>query len=400
VWPEWEGFSRERLFQVKPRLALPLEHCAFLPGDAGFGRAAVRFLPTNAGVLTSRQGSLTLHSHDLAQELWRVEMDAGSTLIFDGVAALVGTGAPVEVRRIDVRSGAVEARGKVPERSTIVGFTEKTLLLYVAGIQDLVGIDRESFAPLWKLTTLSLQNTSFGERYLIQDKMAVLRCLDARTGEAQWHIDFSEPRFWEKRTSPPLEPLKIVQGYPSVVVVGDRLLVVLNDGRVCMLAPETGEVLDVARPGIEAPRGLVRPMHLITETSIFYLHAVGLVELDHRSMKEVSRIEFRQEVEPHYAITRGMPYPCAFWLSEESVIWTNLSGLLIGVSREARRVGSRTVWADWMPGALVPIAQFPMAFGEYIYFSEYGEKKVGLHCYRGSRSSAGPGRGAKRKDAA
>lgn len=315
------------------------------------------------------------------------------TIVCEGETALVSTLA--KLWRIDLKSGAVVEQASMPEQSGIVGFTDKTLLVWMPVGQtggDVAAIDRESYAPLWKHAALG-QHTSFGERYLIQDKLAtILRCLDAASGEVLWHVDFSESRFWEKRQAPPLEPLKIVQGYPSVVVVDDRLLVVLNDTRLCVLAPDSGEVLDLVRPGIEAPRGFVRPMHLITETSIFYLHAFGMVEFDHRSMKQVSRIDFQREVEPHYAKAKGIPYPCAFWLSEESVIWTNMSGLLIGVSRTAGRNGTRTVWADWMPGALVPVAQFPLAFGEYIYFPEYGEKKVGLHCYRGSGAAVGSGR--------
>lgn len=402
VWPEWDLFSRNRLFQVKPGLVLPLERCGFLTGETAFGRSAVRHLPVDEGVLTSRQGIVALYSHGLTRELWRVEVpDWLDRIICEGDTALVGADRQAEVLRIDIRSGAIAARAKIPEKSVIVGFTDKTLLVLAPlgrASGELVAIDREGFAPIWKHTALSPQNTSFGERYLIQPNLAtMLRCLDAATGAVVWQVDFAEARFWEKRQSAPPEPLKIVQGYPSVVVVGDRVLVVLNDARVCVLSPDSGEVLDIVRPAIEAPRGVVRPMHLITDASIFYLHAVGLVEFDHRSMKEVSRIEFRKEVEPHYAKARGIPYPCAFWLSEESVTWTNLSGLLIGVSREAGKHGSRTMWADWMPGALVPIAQFPLAFGEYIYFSEYGEKKVGLHCYRGSGSPARPGRLARRK---
>jgi hypothetical protein len=395
VWPEWDLFSRDRLFQVKAGLVLPLERRGFLTGETAFGRSAVRHLPVDEGVLTSRQGIVALHSHDLTRELWRVEVpDWLDRIICEGDTALVGADRQAEILRIDFRTGAIAARAKTPEKSVIVGFTAKTLLVLAPlgrASGELVAIDRESFAPIWKHTALSPQNTSFGERYLIQDKLAtILRCLDAGTGEVLWHVDLSESRFWEKRQAPPPEPLKIVQGYPSVVVVGDRVLVVLNDARVCVLDPESGEVLDIVRTGIEAPRGVVRPMHLITDTSIFYLHAFGMVEFDHRSMKEASRIEFRKEVEPHYAKVRGIPYPCAFWLSAESVIWTNLSGLLIGISREPGKDGSRTVWADWMPGALVPIAQFPLAFGEYIYFSEYGEKKVGLHCYRGRRPPGQP----------
>jgi hypothetical protein len=330
--------------------------------------------------------------------MWRMEVPEWlGTIICEGETALVGTLG--KVWRIDSKSGAVIERASIPEKAGIVGFTDETLLAWLPVGQtggDLVALDRESFAPLWRHGALG-QHASFNESYLIQDKLGtILRCLNATTGDVLWHVDFSESRFWEKRLAPP-ERLKIVQGYPSVVVVGERVLVVLNDGRLCVLRADSGEVLAIVRPGIEAPRGQQRPMHLITETSIFYLHAFAMVEFNHRSMKEVSRIVFRREVEPHYARQRGIPYPCAFWVSEESVIWTNMSGLLIGVSRETDRDGTRTVWTDWMPGALVPVAQFPLAYGEYIYFSEYGEKKVGLHCYRGSGSPSGPDRLARRK---
>jgi hypothetical protein len=310
-------------------------------------------------------------------------------IIGEGSTALLGADRRGEIRRIDIQSGTTTMRGTIAQGSAIVGFTDKTLLVLVplgrAG-GELNAIDRDTLAPLWKHTALSPQNASVGERYLVQANVeTILRCLDAATGEVLWQVDFSESRF----SGTSREPLRIVQGYPSVVVVGQRVLVVMNDTRIVVLATDSGEVLDVVCPGIAAPPRQKSPMHLITKTSIFYLHAFGMVEFDHQSMKAVSEVEFRADVEPHYAKAGGSPYPCAFWVSSESVIWTNMSGLLIGVSRKLGRNGVRTVWADWMPGALVPVAQFPLAFKQYIYFAEYGEKRVGLRCYKGNDRGAG-----------
>jgi hypothetical protein len=138
----------------------------------------------------------------------------------------------------------------------------------------------------------------------------------------------------------------------------------------------------------------VRPpfpgINLVTATSIFFFQPFGLSEFDHRAMEEVSRIEFRKEVEPLYGSER--PFPCAFWLTHESVIWTNLNGSLMGVSRNKAADGKRKVWIDRLPNAGTSIAEFPLAWGDYLYFMDRGPS-LGLYCFwsapENARSTAG-----------
>jgi hypothetical protein len=386
VWPEWRFLSRQRLFIVRHGLELPLERLAFLDGDGGFGRTATYFLPCAYGVFVGRRGVACLLQPDLSREIWRRETQGWITgPVFDGRAFTAFDDYGERVA-FELETGGVSRRRAFEGLGLLMSLTTSTRLIRIFDREGknprLVSLDSDSLEQLWE-ARWSGSATGTDERYLIEDELAtVLYCADARTGRVVWRFEFATVDERAAMRAGKARPVSIVQGYPSVVTPGDgRVIVILTDGHVCSLDLETGKLLAKARPPFLG-------IHLVTDASIFYLQPFGLSEFDHRTMKEVSRIEYRREVEPLYG--KRAPLLAAFWITHESVIWTNVDGTLMGVSRQASANGRRKVWTDKPhPKAGTGFADFPLAYGDYFYFADMGDN-LGLYCYRSAAGRSEP----------
>lgn len=222
---------------------------------------------------------------------------------------------------------------------------------------------------IWKRETLPSHIRLSGQRLLLTERFdRQLVCLDASSGAERWC--FEAPP--EGKGDDALRSQIIPAGFPSVTVVGDRVIVLTMGFRIFVLLLETGEVLSRAKPPFAG-------WYLVTDTSIFFKQAFGLSEFDHRELKEVDRIEYRADVEPLY---QGRQVSVnAFCLSEESVIWTTGHGALMGVSRKPGPDGRRVTWSHEIPGAIMPFAEPPTLHGNYLYFTKKGTNPE-LLCFR------------------
>jgi hypothetical protein len=370
---EWNGFTRQRVFRIEPGLALPLKRVAFLGGDGGFGRSATHFLPCRRGVAVSRRGLVSLHTFDLAHEIWRVELQGwAGMLLYDGEHLWVARTEDGTAIEIAEASGEIVRRTPIPD-GLVKGFTGETLCMGGGNPRAPIvfAVDRRTMAKLWERPGYG-SCTSAGEKYMLDDEMGtVLRCVDARTGEVDWTFDVVPPAERAAAKAAQRRTNQIRAGFPSVVVVSDRVVVVTLDCAVRSLDLKTGELVRQASPPFPG-------ISLVTERSVFFLQPTGLSEFDHGAMKETSRIEYPEEAAKLYG--GDQRYPCAFWLTEESVIWTNLSGSLMGVARKGKGK-RRDSWADRLPGAMFPIAKFPLAQGDYFFVADQGEN-LGLYSYQ------------------
>lgn len=379
TWLESAAFSSSRLFRVEAGLKLPLQRIGFLDGDGGFGRTATYFLPLEQGVWVSRRGVVALYSHDLTRELWRKETEGWlgrptkwNDSIIDG---------PDDHGRFfefDAGTGRV-LRSETTSDGLLASVTQSTVLFSCSvalGSRLFRCRDRGTLAVLWERPGTG-RATACEEKYLIDDCLgSILFCVDGRTGRVEWTFELGSEAERNDFLAGRKRLKTIKAGFPSVVSVGERIVVVLEDSTVLTLDARTGKVTGRAQPPFPG-------IHLVTEKSVFFLQAFGLSEFDHGRLKEVDRIEYRAEAEPVYG--KAIPYPCAFWLTHESVIWTDLNGLLVGVSRQAGRGGKRDVWHDRPEKAAMPIADFPLAYGDYLYRAEKGDR-LGLYCYRSAHA--------------
>lgn len=224
---------------------------------------------------------------------------------------------------------------------------------------------------LWNREATPGHVVSCGDRLIVSENLERrLVCIDARTGSEIWQFEATP----EGAGDDAHRSQVILTGFPSVRVTGSRVVVITMNFRVFVLSLDTGRILNQGRPSSSG-------CYEVTESSIFFKQPFGLSEFDHREFKEVARIEYEADVAPLYKGRQATVN--AFCLTEESVIWTTMHGALMGVSRKPGPDGRRATWCEEIPGALMPLAEAPIPYGDYLYFTKKGSDPE-LLCFRGS----------------
>jgi hypothetical protein len=142
------------------------------------------------------------------------------------------------------------------------------------------------------------------------------------------------------------------------------------------LSFETGELLSHAtQPAPGFP--------LITKDSIFFLRPFSWSHVNLRTLKEIDRVEYRDDVLPLYENEKDLSPAGGIWMTEESIVWTTLDGGLKAVSRQPGPGGKREIWRDHIPDAIVSIGERPVSDHEYLYVRVMGNGR--LRCYRSAR---------------
>ncbi len=229
---------------------------------------------------------------------------------------------------------------------------------------------------LWSREATPGHVVSGGDRLILSENFERrLVCIDAKTGAVIWQFEAPPQGAGDEARRSQV----IAAGFPSVRVAGSRVVVITMNFRVFVLSVDSGKILDLGRPTFVG-------CYEVTESSIFFKQPFGLSEFDHRSLKEVDRVEYETAVAPLY---RGMqPTVNAFCLTEESVVWTTMHGALMGVSRKPGPDGRRVTWCEEIPGALMPLAEAPVPHGDYLYYTKKGDKPE-LLCFRSSPGNRG-----------
>jgi hypothetical protein len=102
-------------------------------------------------------------------------------------------------------------------------------------------------------------------------------------------------------------------------------------------------------------------------------------------MREVSNVDLRKEMEPLFK--GNQPSINALLVSEDSIVWTTMYGMLMGLERTARSGEKRVGWVDSLQGSLMPLGVPPKAGAGYMYYAAISRKpgvKKGLVCYGSS----------------
>lgn len=352
-------------------LRLPLVESGRVDGNTGSGRSAPSVCPVSVGVLVNQRGRVSLWSFDLKALRWARSVPGWGTgpLVHESKAMVGPTGG--SVWSFDVQSGEVVAKVPYERVGELVAADSQRLLVRGGGFLTALNWDGQ---VIWKRETLPTHVRLREESVLITEKLdRLLVCLKAGTGDELWRFEAPEGQGDVGRRSQIIPP-----GFPSVTVVGDRVIVLTMGFRIFILSLETGEVLAQTKPPFPGS-------YVVTETSIFFKQAFGLSEFNHRELKEVDRIEYRAEIEPLYKGNQTTVN--AFCLSEESVIWTTMHGALMGVSRRPGPDGKRVTWCQEIPGAIMPLAEAPVVYGDYLYFTKKGENPE-LLCFRSNCAAA------------
>lgn len=341
---------------VQPGLGLPLKRVSVLESDVGYGTWVPLFVATTDGVYVSRKGRLSLYAHGLLEETWHRETWGD----LRGVGRDIVCG-PAEslVRRYDPRG---EMLAEVHVSGSLHAADEACVVTWTEG--ELV-VTEWSGRVRWRRSSLPNHVLLDGERTFLVDEIGCrLVCLDSTSGADKWELrapeERKQPTDW------------FLAGFPSIAIVRGHLIVIGRDGRVQVVDRETGAI-----------KAMVMPPYigsfLVSETSVYFFRLSGWSELDLTTLRETARQEYDAEV----AHMQGRVLPAAYWISEESVLWTTLGGQVMGVSRFPDESGKRVWWSDDLKSTLA-IAEPPVHEGGYLYVGTKGRPGSAgeLICYR------------------
>jgi hypothetical protein len=357
--------SAERLSPVRSGLDLPLGRVREVEGRPHFGLG--RF-----GVLLAQPGVLSLRSHDLSDERWRIRVDpAGFSppFIRDDVFVCGPFGGEVQERAIC--SGKVLRAAPSEHTGLIVAAFEQSFVVQSPRDRTFSAFDWEG-RRAWSIGPSLGQLVSTPDRVLITELIDErLRCVDARNGRTLW--TFEAPTRRGDHAS------AIQAGFPGVAVVRDLVIVTVKDFRLFVLSLETGEVVSEGSPPLVGP-------FVVTDGFVYFMNELGVSEFDYRNMKEANRLDYRDAAVELY--DNHQPSVCAFLITDRCVIWTTQHGAILGVSRESSEHGRRATWSDRLD-AVMPIGVSPVSWEQYLYFpyTSLTARRSGLVCWR----SADPG---------
>jgi len=358
-----------------PHLRLPLYPVTFLNGDAGHGMSAPVYLPFDGGLIVTRKGLLSAHSYDFGIRLWAQPVEGWPEAVDYQDSIFIESMQQRTILGFNKYTGNENSRVSIPAEGFLQAVSKRgPIIRHKNKDRNLFEAFDWSGCSLWRHSSCGTVIPTPGICLIRENLGESLVGLDDSTGTLIWRFSAAKSGDRDGRDT----SNEIWGGYPSVVVLGDRVLVVVVDGRVFSLDRRTGEVLSQGRTPVNGS-------FQVTPTSIFFAQPFCFSEFDHREMREVNRIEYRDEVQPLYG--NHAPTLNAFCFSEEAVIWTTMHGALMGVSREPCFPGKRTTWIEQKAHVLMPLAVPPLIWGNHMYFrqtSDSVEYPCGLICYRGS----------------
>jgi hypothetical protein len=214
------------------------------------------------------------------------------------------------------------------------------------------------------------------ERYIVVEKGTKIHALDASSGKDLWQFEAEQTgdRGLQDRSN------VLTSGLPSVVDMDGQLLTIVGDGRVFKRDPSTGELIKQGQTPFRGP-------FQVTKESIFIFNKlVGeFTEYNHQLMQEVDRQDLKKEMQRLFR--KELPTINSLLVSEESIIWTTMSGKIMGTERRSQPGKERLVWSDYLGPVLMPLGIPPRIGAGYMYYSAISlkpEVKKGLVCYQAS----------------
>lgn len=303
-----------------------------------------------AGELQQRVG---LFGHDLGQLSWATE--GTSSVLPDAQGVWLGPFKGL-VRLVDWGSGVERARIALTDKrlAALVCRSASVILLDYFEDGGYCAIDT-SGRLLWRRPRSVGPVVAEGSRFLFAQPFGrQLVCVDAESGEELWSRDVLPPGAGERSRE-----YELVEGFPSVTVCGERVVLVQVFSDVTLVDFGSGRVLDRA---VTRFAGL----YCTTDRFVYFHQPYALMTFDHQKMKEVDRISFETDVRPLYgglrATARGMT------VGDDVVFWTVPDGVLMGVSRRAGPDGVHDTWRAEV-GGLSPISDHPVTWGRYLYWN-------------------------------
>lgn len=361
------------LTQVSTGLQLPLHLVGELIGDVGRGPSVPSSFPHSGGVVSSRKGRISCHSHDLRREFW--QFDTGDEWchlfqfgdeFFFGLPHTPGVKSVLQLdsqgrRKLLFTFSAQERLDGITGRGALLELDRKT-----ARYVDLSGKVLSSYPFAGAIVNgkdFFLMKADWGERLI---------AISTKDGAVRWEFRAEGPA-----TASIPQPHKIGGGRPSAVPLDEEVLVSTLDGRIFLLDSGTGQI---KRQGHLVHGGEC----LVTTKSIFCATEDYLAEFDHHKMKEIKLIDFSRDSRPLYG--KAAPTLNGFCLTKESLIWTTMHGALMAISLRKSSNGHHRTWSEDLK-CIMPIAVSPVCWKNYLYVKDHPPtlaRSGRLLCYQGA----------------
>jgi hypothetical protein len=279
------------------------------------------------GVLVSHNNYIGLYSHGLEHVRWFHEPPGarGSLGLFLGSSNSIlhkPEGSVLTQYKVD--TGAFVRSIETQAKDGLVGASDHNFLLMSIEEQTLMAFDWSGkLAWRWKYDAFC-DLVSTPESYVVVEKGTRLHVLDAFSGKNLWKFEaeLTGDKGLQDRSN------RLVSGFPSVVALDDQLMIVLGDGRIFKLDLRTGEVIKTGHTPFRGP-------YQVGRQSVFILsqQSCRFAEYNHVLMREVSNVDLRKEMEPLFK--GNQPSINALLVSEDSIVWTTMYGMLMGLERTA-----------------------------------------------------------------
>ncbi len=359
------------------QLKLPLTRKAWMQGSTEYDVPAAQVLPQ--GVLVSHNDYIGLYGYDLKNPRWfhkpigakgalGIAIGPSGTLLHKPEGSIL--------TQYKIATGEVVRSIETRTKADLVGSSDYNFLLHSIDGKTLTALDWSGVETWqWKYH-LYCDFLSTPESYVVVDTGTKLHVLDAPSGKEVWQFEAEQTGDKGLRDRSNV----LTPGFPSLVAFDGQLMTIYGDGRIFKRHLSTGEVINTGQTPF-------RGAYQVSGESVFILNqsTCEFAEYNHRLMKEVSRQGLRQEMQQLFQ--GRLPTINALLVSEDSILWTTMYGMLMGLERHAKPGRRRIGWVDSLEGAVMPIGVPPKATAEYMYYSAISiksEVRKGLVCYQSS----------------
>ena len=329
-----------------PALRFPLRLRATLPADIGKGRRETEALAVGDRIVLSRVGAVSGYSLDLADEIWRLGMDALASLIAvdDRVFVGTGTGRVIELEAASGREIASTTSGVVGSLGAV-----GSDVFVIRTPPGLTAIGRDGVARWRRPESSDVAGLSGDGRVLVFGLgREHIEVVDEATGATIWQF------------KPPAEVAQL----HDCAIVGDEVIAVFRNRGVFRLRLDDGAIVKQGQTPVLGPS-------LIMEHAIVFAQQDKLVEFDFRAMRELITLTYHSHVP-------SRP-PAGLCVARNATVWTSDVGYVTGVTRTPGMTEKR-FWEvathDW---GFMQAGVNPFVAGNYLYVQPLGP--VALACF-------------------
>jgi hypothetical protein len=345
-----DGLSHRDSGNVAPlvhTIRFPLRLRSTLPADIGKGRREAEAVAVGDRIVLSRAGAVSGYSLDLADEVWRLGMDALASLVSVEDRVFVGTGTG-RVVELDAATGAEIAS----TTSGVVGSLGAVgaEIFVIRTPPGLTAIGRDGNVRWRRQESSDVAGLSAdGKVLLFGLGREHIEVVDERSGATLWQF------------KPASAEIALLH---DCAIVGDEVIAVFRNRGVYRLRLADGSIAKQGQTPVLGPS-------LILEHAVVFALPDKLVELDFGAMRPLLTVTYHAQIP-----TRP---PTALCVGRSATVWTSDVGYVTGVTRTPGMTDKRFWEAATHDWGFMQAGVNPFVAGNYLYVQPLGP--VALVCF-------------------